>query len=90
MPITISLEDLEFLRTVQDLGMQGLTQSEISARLECSAATLRYRLNRLGFEPVSLTDLRTCLGGRRLEEMLAAGELVAVESVEPAPAEAVA
>lgn len=83
MEIRIKPADLEFLRSVQEMGMRGLTQSDIAAEIGMTPASLRYRLNRLGFEPEVLTDLRTCLGNRRFAEMLENGELVATEE-EPA------
>lgn len=89
MPIRMAADDLEFLTRVQEWGQQGESQSAISERLGISVAMLRYRLNRLGFEPFTQVDLRACLGGARFADLVERGELVAIPADRPAATEAV-
>lgn len=78
MPYEAPAEEIEFLLRVRRLGLQGKTQQEIADTLEMSLSGMRARINRLGFEPFGLTDLRTILGERPIAEMLEAGDLVPV------------
>lgn len=73
-------EDLEFVRLVDRLGREGKTQDQIAEALgESSKWAIRQRLENLGFRFSGESRVRDQRTRRRLEDMLAAGELVPQE-----------
>lgn len=77
MPITLSPEDVEFLKKVQELGETGLAQGEIAAQIGMNPSTFRFRVRELGFALTRKTQVvaRPQFGGKSLSELLDTGEI---------------
>jgi hypothetical protein len=81
MARSISATDMALLREVARLGAQGKNPSEIARELDQALPTLRSRVERHGLEMAPIgTELRSKIGGIRLSELLARGELVEAEA----------
>jgi len=76
MPVLISRAELAFLERVERLGERGMSQREIAAALGLPTPTLRSRVARRGLQLVPSTQLRTSIGGEKLSDLLARGDLL--------------
>lgn len=84
MPVTITREEVAFIREVERLSEQGLNNTEAAEQLGVAPGTITYRLNRFSLARQNrIVDRRT---GKTLDELLECGEFQLAE--EPAPAEA--
>lgn len=83
MPITLTAEDLEFLKAVDERVDRGMTQEEIAEALQIPASTFRYRVRELGFQFGRLTVLeaRSQFGGQTFRGMVEDGQIQCVEAV---------
>ena len=84
----IAAKDLKFLRQVEELGQQGLTQEKIAERLGFeSPSGIHRRLQRLGFRTANVPGLEVRVNlpggnaGDRLCDLIERGELAAEEPV---------
>ena len=77
MPVEIKQETLDLATRVDELGKQGLTQEQIAQRLDRkSKFALRHELMEHGFDWESENRVRFQANHQRLEDLVAAGELV--------------
>lgn len=78
MTLTVTEDDLAFLRRVQALIDAGQTQAEIAAELGLSGAgALHGRINRIGFQIRSRSEILCGPTGQRLADLLRSGGIVA-------------
>jgi hypothetical protein len=86
----VSREDYELLKRLAAREGDDATLVDVAADLERDYPKLRYWLTAMGLRYAPLFTIRASLGGRRLSDLLAAGEIVPDDAPAAEPAGATA
>lgn len=78
MPRIIPNEDLELLKKADLLAEKhGLNQTELASELGLAVQSLRNRAERHGLDFTNVVQVRAKIGGKRIWDLIADGEIAA-------------
>lgn len=79
-------EEMEFLETVERLGLDGKNHEEIAAHFGFTRGTLYYRLGKLGYDLEQFNRLRSVGLKRRYRDLKDAGQITVAAEKAPVAA----